>query len=156
MSFEIDWIQEHPEREVAQSMIDMMEACLQATGEITETGQGEFSLMFVDETRIQEINRDYRNIDRPTDVISFALNDDDEDESAFDDIEELAYHLGDIVICIDVAEKQAEEYGHSMEREMCFLAVHGLLHLLGYDHQDLQQEQEMFGLQEEILRSKGL
>ncbi len=155
MSFEIDWLQEHPKREVAQNMLDKMTACLQAAGELTGTDEGEFSIMFVDEARIQEINREYRNIDRTTDVISFALND-DEDEDDWQDSEELAYHLGDIVICLEVAERQAEEYGHGLEREMCFLAVHGLLHLLGYDHQDLQQEQEMFGLQEEILRSEGL
>ncbi len=153
MSFEIDWIQEHPTKKIAQQIIDQIEACLIETGSSTGVEVGEFSVMFVDQQRIQEINCDYRNIDRPTDVISFALNDETDED---DDFDHAAYYLGDIIICIDIAEQQAIEYEHSFEREICFLAIHGLLHLLGYDHQDEQQEQEMFGLQELIMKKRGL
>jgi probable rRNA maturation factor len=151
MELEIDWLNEHPIEKVDQQLLDKMQACLIEAARLTDTLTGEFSIMFVDKGKIQEINRDYRSIDRATDVISFALNDNDGEL-----IEPNAYYLGDIVICIDIAKSQAEEYGHSIEREMCFLAVHGLLHLLGYDHQTQVDEDEMFSLQETILANKGL
>ncbi|GAK06440.1 MULTISPECIES: rRNA maturation RNase YbeY [Geomicrobium] len=109
----------------------------------------ECSLVFVHEDRIQELNRDYRNKDAVTDVLSFALNDDEQmpgDEHV----------LGDIVICVERMKEQAEEYEHSIERELAFLSVHGLLHLLGYDHMDEEEEREMFTLQEELLSAYGL
>ncbi|MCF0111963.1 MAG: rRNA maturation RNase YbeY [Erysipelotrichaceae bacterium] len=109
-----------------------------------------FSVILVDDVRIHEINREYRGIDRPTDVITFALLDDkDEYESGMQ--EELETELGDVFINRDAVFRQAEEYGHSVRREMCFLFTHGLLHLLGYDHMNEQDEREMFGLQKEIL-----
>ena len=151
MGLEIDWLNEHPVERVEQQLLDKIEECLMEAARLTNTLTGEFSVMFVDEIRIQEINRDYRSIDQATDVISFALNDNDEGL-----IEPNTYYLGDIVICIDIAKRQAEEYGHSIEREMCFLAVHGLLHLLGYDHQTQVDEDEMFSLQDIILANKGL
>ena len=109
-----------------------------------------FSVILVADVRINEINREYRGIDRPTDVITFALLDDkDEYESGMQ--EELETELGDVFINRDAVFRQAEEYGHSVRREMCFLFTHGLLHLLGYDHMNEQDEREMFGLQKEIL-----
>ena len=106
----------------------------------------EVSCVLVDDERIHEINREYRHIDRSTDVISFAMEDNDQFY-----VEGMPRTLGDIFISVDHAKKQAEEYGHSLRREMCFLFTHGILHLLGYDHMTDEQEKEMFGLQDEIL-----
>jgi len=106
----------------------------------------EVSCVLVDDERIHEINREYRHIDRSTDVISFAMEDNDQFY-----VEGMPRTLGDIFISVDHAKKQAEEYGHSLRREMCFLFTHGILHLLGYDHMTNEQEKEMFGLQDEIL-----
>lgn len=106
----------------------------------------EVSCVLVDDERIHEINREYRHIDRSTDVISFAMEDNDQFY-----VEGMPRTLGDIFISVDHAKKQAEEYGHSLRREMCFLFTHGILHLLGYDHITDEQEKEMFGLQDQIL-----
>ncbi len=110
----------------------------------------EFNIILVDNERIHEINREYRNVDRPTDVISFALEDNSEIKLKGNRI------LGDIYISIDKAREQAKEYGHSLLRELSFLAVHGFLHLLGYDHMKEEDEKVMFGLQEEILSGYGI
>lgn len=106
----------------------------------------EVSCVLVDDERIHEINREYRHIDRSTDVISFAMEDNDQFY-----VEGMPRTLGDIFISVDHAKKQAEEYGHSLRMEMCFLFTHGILHLLGYDHMTDEQEKEMFGLQDQIL-----
>ena len=106
----------------------------------------EVSCVLVDDERIHEINREYRHIDRSTDVISFAMEDNDQFY-----VEGMPRTLGDIFISVDHAKKQAEEYGLSLRREMCFLFTHGILHLLGYDHMTDEQEKEMFGLQDQIL-----
>lgn len=106
----------------------------------------ELSVIFVDDEKIHEINRDYRNIDRSTDVISFALED---NEQYY--LEGMPRELGDIFISIDHAKLQAQEYGHSFYRELCFLFTHGLLHLLGFDHMEENDEKEMFALQNQIL-----
>lgn len=108
-----------------------------------------FSIIFVTPEEIQKLNREYRKIDRVTDVISFALEDDE------DKILDLRI-LGDIYICIDKMLEQAKEYGHSNKRELSFLTVHGLLHLLGYDHQTIEEEKEMFGLQDKILEEEKI
>ena len=105
----------------------------------------EFNIIFVDNDYIHKLNKEYRNIDRETDVISFALEDDDSFPSLDTKV------LGDIYISIDKAKSQAEEYGHSFKRELCFLAVHGFLHINGYDHMKPDEEKIMFDLQEEIL-----
>ena len=106
----------------------------------------EVSVTFTDNEKIRELNRTYRNIDRETDVLSFPLFDED-----FSDGEKAA--LGDVVISLEKAVRQAEEYGHSFEREVAFLTVHSLLHLLGYDHEtSAEDEKEMFFRQEEILK----
>ena len=105
----------------------------------------EFNIIFVDNDYIHKLNKEYRNIDRETDVISFAL----EDDNSFPTLDTKV--LGDIYISIDKAKSQAEEYGHSFKREICFLAVHGFLHINGYDHMTKEYEEVMFGLQEEIL-----
>ncbi len=104
-----------------------------------------FNVIIIDNSRIREINREYRNIDRETDVISFAL----EDDKTFN-LEEIRV-LGDIYISIEKARSQAEEYNHSFKRELSFLAIHGFLHLLGYDHMEKDEEEVMFKKQEEVL-----
>ena len=106
---------------------------------------GVVNIIIVDNDRIKCINKNYRNIDRETDVISFALEDDD----TF--IELPIRVLGDIYISIDKVKSQASEYGHSEKREICFLTVHGILHLLGYDHMNKDDELVMFSKQAKIL-----
>ncbi len=110
-------------------------------------GNWSLSVIYVTPEQIHEINRDYRNVDRPTDVISFALQDDM--DVAY--LEEDQFELGDIFINVQAIRDQAEAYGHSIRREACFLFCHGLLHLMGYDHMTKEQEEEMFGLQDVIL-----
>lgn len=107
-----------------------------------------FNVIFVDEAEIRRINNEFRKIDKVTDVISFALIDDKYIVQTNE--------LGDIFICVEKAKAQALEYGHSTDREFAFLAVHGYLHLCGYDHQTEAEEKEMFSLQEEILTKAGL
>lgn len=110
----------------------------------------EFNIIFIDNERIHEINKEYRNVDRPTDVISFALEDNM-------DVEYKKFRLlGDIYISVDKCYEQADEYGHSRQREISFLATHGILHLLGYDHMKEEDEKVMFSLQEELLKKYGI
>ena len=108
------------------------------------------SVTLVDNEFIHRLNRDYRHIDRATDVISFAFLDGDENKDKIFQSNEMVV-LGEIYISLDKAKEQATSYGHSLERELKFLFVHGLLHLLGYDHMTSEDEKIMFSLQEEIL-----
>lgn len=109
-----------------------------------------FDVILVDDEEMHELNKKYRGIDRTTDVLSFALNDNKH-------IETEVISLGDIFISIPKMKSQAIEYGHSEKRELSFLALHGLLHLLGYDHTlGKKEEEEMFGLQKEILNDLGI
>lgn len=105
------------------------------------------SVIYVTPEQIHEINRDYRGVDRATDVISFAMQDDMSNVL----IEEDSFELGDIFINVEAIRQQAKAYGHSIRREACFLFCHGLLHLMGYDHMTKEDEVVMFGLQDEIL-----
>lgn len=109
-----------------------------------------FNIIIVDEEKIQYLNRNYRNKDSVTDVISFAL----EDDETF--IKTDVRILGDIYICLKRAKDQSIEYGHSFLREISFLTIHGLLHLLGYDHMENDEEKIMFDLQERILSEYGI
>ena len=111
------------------------------------------SLMLVDDQRIHSLNLEYRGVDRPTDVLSFALQEESEEEPDSDYEDDM---LGDIVISAERAREQAEEYGHSFEREIVYLAVHGTLHLLGYDHEEEQDKQEMRSKEEEVMARLGL
>lgn len=115
----------------------------------------ELSVTFITNDEIQEVNREYRGKDTPTDVISFAMEELGEGEM---DIKIVGAPrlLGDILISVERAIEQASDYGHSNERELGFLAIHGFLHLLGYDHLDKEEEIEMNKKQEEILQSFGL
>ena len=115
-----------------------------------ELNDVEFNVILVDNNYIHELNKNYRKIDRETDVITFALEDNEEVN------EEEHRLLGDIYISVDKAKSQALEYGHSFKREICFLAVHGFLHLLGYDHMNKHDEEIMFSKQEMILNEANI
>lgn len=117
-----------------------------------EQGEAEVSVSFVSNEEIKEINNDYRDKDSVTDVISFALEDDDLNLIH----EDAPRTLGDIIISTERAAEQAEDYGHSYRRELLFLSLHGFLHLLGYDHMENDDEVEMNGKQEEILNAFGV
>lgn len=118
---------------------------LKRTLKLENVNNAYFDVILVDEKTIQDINRDYRKIDKVTDVISFAFEDNDKKEYNKTRI------LGEIYICIPRMMQQAKEYGHSETRELAFLGVHGLLHLLGYDHMKKEDEIVMFAKQEEVL-----
>ena len=114
----------------------------------TINSKKEFNVIFVSEEEIKRINKEFRKIDKVTDVISFALIDDNEIVQTNE--------LGDVFICVNKAISQAKEYGHSERREFAFLAVHGYLHLCGYDHQTPEEEKVMFDLQEKILEGANV
>lgn len=114
----------------------------------------EIDVSLVDEDTIHTINRDYRNVDRVTDVISFAFNDDKDPKDQIKGKDSLRM-LGEILICLPQAKRQAASIGNSIDRELSFLFVHGLLHLLGYDHQTKEEEEKMFPLQERILEEEA-
>ena len=115
--------------------------------------EAEVSLLLVDNQRIHALNLEYRGVDRPTDVLSFALQEesDEEPDSEFEDD-----MLGDIVISAERAREQAGEYGHSFEREIVYLAVHGTLHLLGFDHEEEKDKEEMRSKEEAVMALLGL
>jgi probable rRNA maturation factor len=139
---------------VTQAIEDRIIEVLEETARVHEVDDlAEVSLMFTDDETIHEMNREYRCIDRPTDVLSFALEEGEEEEIYGGPEENL---LGDIIISVETATRQAEEYGHSVEREMAFLALHGMLHLLGYDHMEEEERQEMRAQEEAILASLGI
>ncbi|WP_252502915.1 rRNA maturation RNase YbeY [Sporosarcina sp. Marseille-Q4943] len=120
------------------------------------SGHPEVSVTFVTDDEIRKINAEYRGKDKATDVISFALEEMTEGEVAIVQEEGMPIVLGDIIISVETAARQSAEYGHDERREIGFLALHGFLHLLGYDHMTEEDEKEMFGRQKEILTSFGL
>lgn len=124
---------------------DYLNEVINHTLEVMDAKESIFTIIFVTKKEIHELNKQYRGVDRVTDVISFALE--DAHDVSLSDIRV----LGDIYICIDRMKEQAIEYNHSETRELSFLTVHGLLHLLGYDHQTKEDEEVMFGLQRKIL-----
>jgi len=113
------------------------------------------SISLIDDKTIHKINKEYRQVDRPTDVISFAFLDNEVDKETLLSSSSLL-DLGEIYISLDRAKAQAIEYQHSLHRELAFLFIHGLLHLLGYDHMNEEDEQKMFALQDEILSLGGI
>lgn len=116
----------------------------------------EVSVTLTDNEEIHELNREYRGVDRPTDVLSFPMAEDDDNIGDFD-MDKGAVLLGDIVISVEKIEEQAKEYKHSFERELAYLTIHSTLHLLGYDHvNDERSEKEMTEKQDKIIESMGL
>lgn len=148
--------------EIKNQTLDILEFAAQKTGKEDK----EMAVTFVTNERSHELNLKYRDTNRPTDVISLeykpesSLSFDEEDLSDDPDLAEVLTefdaYIGELFISVDKAREQAQEYGHSFEREMGFLTVHGFLHINGYDHYTPQEEKEMFSLQEEILDAYGL
>ena len=148
--------------EIIKQTQDILEFAAQKTGKEKK----EMAVTFVTNERSHELNLEYRDTDRPTDVISLeykpeldiAVDEEDllDHPELAEMLEDFDAYIGELFITVDKAREQAEEYGHSFEREMGFLAVHGFLHINGYDHYTPEEEAEMFGLQEEILTAYGL
>lgn len=148
--------------EIIKQTQDVLEFAAQKTGKEKK----EMAVTFVSNARSHELNLEYRDTDRPTDVISLeykpeldiAVDEEDllDHPELAEMLEDFDAYIGELFISVDKAREQAEEYGHSFEREMGFLAVHGFLHINGYDHYTPEEEAEMFGLQEEILTAYGL
>ncbi len=141
--------------EVDDLLLSLVKRACEATLEYENfRGDAEVSVTFTDNSEIHELNLHFRNIDRETDVLSFPLGENGEYDI---DPENGAFQLGDIVISVEKAKQQAEEYGHSFNREVAFLTVHSMLHLLGYDHVNNKTEEEnMFKRQHEILEKMGV
>ncbi|TVY00538.1 rRNA maturation RNase YbeY [Cohnella terricola] len=176
MTLSLEWIDEREggagERE--EKWMDLLEKLLRVAGEKEDVKRGIVTLTLTDDEGIRELNRQYRGLDKPTDVLSFSMIEGEQADIHYEDEYESSEEgaddwrdedqagdpfsdmLGDIVISVPRAEAQAEEYGHSFERELGFLFVHGFLHLLGYDHGDEEQERAMFAKQEEVLLEAGL
>lgn len=150
----IDFIDETGE--VSEQQMAEVEKLLLHAAKIEKLEEdGELSFTFVDNEKIREINNEYRGKNQPTDVISFAMEELGEGEVEIVGME-MPRVLGDIIISVPRAKEQAEDYGHSYERELGFLAVHGFLHLLGYDHMTDEDEKVMTNKQKEILETYGL
>ncbi|MGQ2282193.1 rRNA maturation RNase YbeY [Apilactobacillus kunkeei] len=145
---------------VDQKYIDLVEDVLQFASKSLELKDNtEMSVTFVNNDEIKEINSKYRGVDRATDVISFAIEDGDDDFPLIMDDEmaaEIPENIGDIFVSIDKVAEQAEFLDHSYERELGFLVVHGFLHLNGYDHMKQEDEDVMFPLQRKIMDNYGL
>ncbi len=188
----LECINDQEAYEITPALLEKLKELLRLAGEQEQVDSGEVALSFVDDETIRQLNKDYRGIDKATDVLSFAMTESTEDElpiyydeedledveleqlqemselglldggeDTLEEFEEgpenlLAEPLGDIVISIPKALAQAQEYGHSAEREIGFLFVHGFLHLIGYDHMTEEDEKIMFGKQEEILAKAGI
>ena len=152
--------------QVSEEILKQTQEILEFAAQKTGKENKEMAVTFVSNERSHELNLEYRDTDRPTDVISLEYKPELDiavDEEDLLDHPELAEmlddfdaYIGELFISVDKAREQAEEYGHSFEREMGFLAVHGFLHINGYDHYTPEEEVEMFGLQEEILTAYGL
>lgn len=129
-------------------------ACIAVLAEEGFLEPAEVDVSFVDDEQIRELNREFRNIDKSTDVLSFPLGED----GVFDENPATgAKLLGDVIISVEHAVHQAEEYGHTLQREMAFLAVHSMLHLLGYDHVESEKDSEIMREKEEaVLLKMGL
>lgn len=164
MTMVLEWLDERESgaEPPAERWIPLLERLLELAAEEEGVGDGVVSLTFTDDEGIRELNRQFRGVDKPTDVLSFPLREAGADEPAIvwdddgPDAAEGGEPLGDIVISLPRALAQAAEYGHSPEREIGFLFVHGFLHLLGYDHDTAEREREMFDRQERVLAKAGL
>lgn len=154
MKIFIDYNNEQDKLTPPEDMEQLIEKCTAAAlAEEDIEDDAEVSVTLVDNVRIREMNAEFRGIDRETDVLSFPLG----DEEGFEvDPDTDAILLGDIVISLEKAQSQAEEYGHSFGREVAFLITHSLFHLLGYDHMTEDEEKEMFAKQEKVLQRLGI
>ena len=152
--------------QVSEEILKQTQEILEFAAQKTGKENKEMAVTFVSNERSHELHLEYRDTDRPTDVISLeykpeldiAVDEEDllDHPELAEMLEDFDAYIGELFISVDKAREQAEEYGHSFEREMGFLAVHGFLHINGYDHYTPEEEAEMFGLQEEILTAYGL
>lgn len=155
MDLDINWEEETIPETEHESLKQILHRGIESAIRIAEgPEEAEVSLTLVDDVRIHELNREFRGVDRPTDVLSFALQEETEDEPDILDYEDDL--LGDIVISVERVRAQAVEYGHSFERELVYLAVHGTLHLLGYDHEEEEDRAEMRRQEEAVMSQVGL
>ncbi|MEO2074498.1 MAG: rRNA maturation RNase YbeY [Bacillus sp. (in: firmicutes)] len=154
MTLLIDCVDETNEL-TEQQMLEVERLLAFAAKKLNVEEHSEVSVTYVTNEKIHEINREFREKDAPTDVISFAMEELGEGEIELKGVD-MPRILGDIIISVPKTKEQAEDYGHSFLRELGFLAVHGFLHLLGYDHMTEAEEKEMFTLQKEILNDYGL
>ena len=148
--------------EIMKQTLDLLNFAAERLGKEKK----EMAVTFVTNERSHQLNLEYRDTDRPTDVISleykpevpFTFEEEDlaDNPELAEMLDEFDSYIGELFISVDKAQEQAEAYGHSFEREMGFLAVHGFLHINGYDHYTPEEEKEMFTLQEEILTAYGL
>lgn len=154
MKIYIDYSNEQDKLSPPENFEELVEKCARAAlDEEQIEDDAEVSVTLVDNERIREFNNEFREIDRETDVLSFPLG----DENGFETNPDTdAILLGDIVISLEKAQSQAEEYGHSFLREVAFLLTHSLFHLLGYDHMTPDEEKEMFAKQEKVLEKLGI
>lgn len=153
--FTFDIENEQVKVQVDQSVLEKMEQAALETlvFEGFEEVDAQVDLSLTDNAGIRAINKEHRDKDQETDVLSFPQYDGLKD---LEELEEEHLYLGDIVISVEKALEQAQQYGHSFEREMCFLVVHSMLHLIGYDHMTPEEELEMKGLQTAILENMGI
>ena len=138
---------------VPEDDIAAVHRAIETVGRLYGAEDAEVSVTLTDDVHIRELNRTYRGIDRPTDVLSFALTESDEPEIIGAPVGEV---LGDLVISLERVAPQAEEYGHTPLRELSFLTVHGMLHLLGYDHMEEEERLEMEEEQRHIMEELGI
>lgn len=143
---------------LAPQVLEKLQQGLRAVAALNDLDEdSEVDVTIVDDEEIHQLNRDYRGMDKPTDVLSFALDEDSEDSDEPELLGGPEEHLfGDIIISAETALRQAEEYGHGLEREMTYLAVHGMFHLLGYDHMTEEEKAVMRAKEEEALRAIDL
>ncbi|CAM4025842.1 rRNA maturation RNase YbeY [Cohnella lubricantis] len=172
MTLALEWIdeREYSDEEAESGWPQLLERLLQIAGQAEGVEEGVVTVTLTDDEGIRELNKEYRGLDKPTDVLSFPLRGGEEPNIHYDDDFEtleggnpedvggdpFAELLGDIVISVPRMHAQADDYGHSAERELGFLFVHGFLHLLGYDHESEEQEKDMFAKQEAVLSKAGL
>lgn len=150
-------ISKEPETiDIDKPIIEDIKHAVETIGELYDVKDSEVSITLTDDKTIHDLNRNYRGIDRPTDVLSFAFHESDEPAIITDDVDEAIDTLGDIIISVERAKSQAEDYGHSLRREIVFLTVHGMLHLLGYDHMEESDRLEMEKEQEYIMSQLGI
>ena len=142
-----------PDEKTAKTM---EKAALAAVREEAVPECCELSVSFVDLDEIRMLNREHRGIDKETDVLSFPMYERGEIPSEEDLFEGEVIELGDVIICKDKAREQAEEFGHSYERELIYLFVHSVFHLLGYDHEDEDEKKEMRQKEESVMEELGI
>ncbi len=158
---QLNWENEQDLIDLPVELPETLQALTALIAETEQLAEGEVGLLFVDNDAIQQMNAEYRGLDKPTDVLSFAIQEAHEDEpditySDAPDMQMLPNLYGDIVISLERAREQASDYNHSLLREICFLYVHGFLHLLGYDHMEADDERLMIERQQHILAKAGI